>query len=118
MGGTPSISGGMSQSEYQKLLDEQRKYSEEADVKRDAKLREYEKERLAAEKDLLESAKLAEQQKITSQQDAEEEIAEELEASEVQAEKDKSGGDKLGRSLLESLLRGIADTTTGQERPK
>jgi hypothetical protein len=93
MGGAPTISGGMSQSEYQKLLDEQRVYAEEAEAKREAKLAEYDQNRIKAEKDLLEAQKLAEQQKIAAQQDAEAQIAEEVQAM-GQQEQTKKWTDK------------------------
>ena len=117
MGGAPTISGGMSQAEYQKLLDEQRVYADEAEAKREAKLAEYEQNRIKAEKDLLEAQKLAEQQKIAAQQDAEAQIASEVQAIGQQEQTKKASGQMLGADLAQALLKGIAGTT-GQERPK
>lgn len=114
MGGAPTISGGMSQKEYQDLLNEQRKYAEEADAKREAKLAEYEQNRIKAEKDLLEAQKLAEQQKISSQQDAEAQIAAELQASQMTEEEKKAGLNKLGSNFYDSLYQGLSQK---QERP-
>jgi hypothetical protein len=111
MGGAPTISGGMSQAEYQKLLDEQRKYAEEADLKREERLKQYEQDRIKAEKDLLEAQKLAEQAKITSQQDAEAEIAAEIEATQSE---DQSTMSNLGRSFYDSLYKGLSPNA---ERP-
>jgi len=111
MGGAPTISGGMSQAEYQKLLDEQRVYADEAEAKREAKLAEYEQNRIKAEKDLLEAQKLAEQQKIAAQQDAEAQIAGEVQAMDQTQIKRAT----LGTDLAQSLLKGMSGTT---ERPK
>lgn len=115
MGGAPTISGGMSPEQYQKLLDEQRVYAEEAEAKREAKLAEYEQNRIKAEKDLLEAQKLAEQQKIAAQQDAEAQIAEEVQAMGQQEQTKKASGQMLGADLAQSLLKGMSGTT---ERPK
>ena len=114
MGGGPTISGGMTQAEYQKLLDEQRKYAEEADAKREAKLAEYEQNRIKAEKDLLEAQKLAEQQKITSQQDAEAQIASEIEASQMTDEQQKAEMNRLSSNFYDSLYKGLSPNA---ERP-
>lgn len=104
MGGAPSISGGMSQAEYQQLLMEQRKYAEEADLKREQKLKEYETQRLQAEKDLINAQKIAEQEMISSQQAAEQQISEEIQASD-QAEQTRA--DTLNQSFYDSLYRGL-----------
>jgi serine phosphatase RsbU (regulator of sigma subunit) len=116
MGGGPTISGGMTQAEYQKLLDEQRRYAEEADAKREEKLKQYEQDRIKAEKDLLEAQKLAEQQKITAQQEAEAQIAEELEAAQMSEEQEKTSGMRLGSSFYDAIYKGIA--TTEQQKPE
>jgi lysyl-tRNA synthetase class I len=117
MGGGPTISGGMSQKEYQDLLNEQRKYAEEAEAKREAKLKEYETQRVQAEKDLIEAAKIAEQEKITTQQDAEAQIAAELEAVNQMEEQQKGSSSKLGQSFYDSLYQGLYGNT-GSERPR
>lgn len=117
MGGGPTISGGMSQAEYQKLLDEQRKYADEAELKREQRLKEYETQRLQAEKDLLNAQKMAEQQQITTQQQAEAQIAAEVEAADQAMVKDKASMDKLGSSFYDSLYQGLYGNTD-QQRPK
>jgi 2C-methyl-D-erythritol 2,4-cyclodiphosphate synthase len=118
MGGGPTISGGMSQAEYQQLLMEQRRYAEEADAKREAKLKEYEIQRTQAEKSLLDAQKIAEQQKITSQQDAEAQIAAELEAAQQQEEMKKGSMETLGSSFYDSLYQGLYGTSGSEQRPQ
>lgn len=117
MGGGPTISGGMSQAEYQKLLDEQRKYADEAELKREQRLKEYETQRLAAEKELLTAQKMAEQAQISSQQEAEAQIASEIEAANKQTEQEKGSMDKLGSSFYDSLYQGLYGNAE-QQRPK
>lgn len=115
MGGGPTISGGMSQAEYQQLLMEQRKYAEEADIKREQKLKEYETQRLQAEKDLLTAQKMAEQEMISSQQEAEKQISEEIQASD---EEEKAKANTLGSSFYDSLYKGLYGQSGQSERPQ
>lgn len=108
MGGGPSVSGGMSKGEYDAALAEQRKYEEGATSARDAKLAQYEKDRIAAEKGLLQSAKDAEMAKTTAQQDAEAALAAEADAQLTEDQKQQS---KLGSSFYESLYKGSINNT-------
>lgn len=108
MGGGPSVSGGMTKSEYDAALAEQRKYEEGATATRDAKLAQYEKDRIAAEKGLLQSAKDAEMAKTTAQQDAEAALAAEADAQLTEDQKQQS---KLGSSFYESLYKGSINNT-------
>ena len=81
MGGRPSVSGGMTKAEYDAALAEQRDYASKADATREAKLAEYEQNRLASEKDLINAQKNAELSKMQAQQDAEKMTAAEAEAA-------------------------------------
>ena len=117
MGGGPSVSGGMSKSEYDMALKEQREYEQIASANREKKLAEYEQNRLNSEKELINAQKGAEQSKIISQQDAEAQIAEELKAQNQQST--TSSSDKLGSSFYDSLYSGLyGSTSSSQTRPK
>jgi hypothetical protein len=78
-----------------------------------AKIEEMEKERVSAEKELLEAKKLAEAEKISSQQMAEAELAEEIKAVEEQEEQTE---ERLGSTFYDSLYRGMAGQS--QQRPE
>ena len=112
MGGAPTISGGMTQAEYQELLAEQRKYAEQAEKERMTKIEQMEKERVSAEKELLEAQKLAEAEKIAAQQAAEAELAEEIKAVSEEEETDQT---RLSSSFYDSLYRGLS---SDQPRPE
>lgn len=117
MGGGPTVSGGMTKAEYDAALKEQREYATKADSDREAKLAEYEQNRLASEKDLLQAQKNAELAKVTAQQDAEKMTAEEAEAAANAASSNAS--DTLGSSFYDSLYSGLyGSNSPSQTRPK
>ena len=111
MGGGPRVSGGMSKAEYDAALKEQREYQTKADAEREAKMAEYEQNRLASEKDLIDAQKAAEQAKITAQQDAEAMLSDEAEAVTLDKTQAK---DKLSSDFYESLYKGVGNISTGQ----
>lgn len=115
MGGGPTISGGMTKAEYDAALAEQRDYATKAEAARDEKLAEYEKNRIASEKDLLQAQKNAELAKVTAQQDAEQMTAEEADAA---ANAAASGGtsDTLSSNFYDALYTGV--NGSNGERPK
>lgn len=114
MGGGPTISGGMTKDEYDAALAEQRDYATKAELARDEKLAEYEKNRIASEKDLLQAQKNAELAKVTAQQDAEQMTAEEAEAAANAASSDTS--DTLSSNFYDALYTGVNGSNS--ERPK
>jgi len=113
MGGGPSVSGGMSKSEYDAALKEQRDYAEKADLAREAKLAEYEQNRIKSEQDLITAQKNAEMAKVTAQQDAEAMTAEEALAA---SQATTMNTDKLTSNMAAALYTGAS----GQDsvRPK
>lgn len=112
MGGGPTVSGGMSKAEYDAALKEQRDYAEKADSAREAKLAEYEQNRLASEKDLINAQKNAELAKVIAQQDAEKMTADEAEAAANAASSGTS--DTLSSNFYESLYKGAGSIPADQ----
>jgi hypothetical protein len=116
MGGAPTIQGGMTAAEQEALLEKQNQWAAEADERRNRMMREYEAERIANEKNLIEAAKQAEMMKTSEQQSAEEQLAEEVRAyEEAQAMGQMSSGYS---NLLESLNRGISGSGSDTPRPR
>lgn len=114
MGGGPTISGGMTKEETDAVIAEQRAYEAQAEAARDAKLAEYEQNRLASEKDLINAQKNAELAKVTAQQDAEKMTAEEAEAAANAASSNTS--DTLSSNFYDALYTGVNGSNS--ERPK
>jgi len=112
-GGAPTISGGMTKAETDAVLAEQRQYAEKADIARETRLAEYEKNRLASEESLIAAQKAAEQAKITSQQDSEKMLSDEgkaVDLSKLQA------SDKLSSNFYESIYKGIGSVPVGENQ--
>ena len=114
MGGGPTVSGGMSQTEYAAALAEQRLYAEKADDIRSAKLAEYEQNRLASEKDLINAQKNAELAKLQAQQDAEKMTAEEAEAAANAATTGQQS--TLSSNFYDALYTGVNGSSS--DRPQ
>lgn len=102
-GASPMVSGGMTKEETDAVLAEQRAYAEKADIARETRLAEYEKNRLASEESLIAAQKAAEQAKITAQQDAEAMLSDEGKASDLSKLQET---DKLSSNFYESLYKG------------
>lgn len=113
MGSGPTVSGGMSKAEYDAALKEQRDYSEKADAAREAKLAEYEQNRIKSEQDLITAQKNAEMAKVTAQQNAEAMTAEEALAA---SQSTTMNTDKLNSNMAAALYSGVVGQDT--VRPK
>ena len=113
-GGGPTVSGGMSKAEYDAALAEQRDYATKADAAREAKLAEYEQNRLASEKDLVNAQKNAEMAKIIAQQDAEKMTAEEAEAAANAASTTEQS--TLSSNFYDALYTGVNGSSS--DRPQ
>ena len=111
-GGGPTISGGMTKDETDAVLAEQRQYAEKADIARETRLAEYEKNRLASEESLIAAQKAAEQAKITSQQDAEKMLSDEGKASDLSK---LQATDKLSSNFYESLYKGAGSVPANED---
>lgn len=105
MGGQPIIQGGMSAAEYSKILADQQAWATQAEKDRDARVAQYEKERIANEKAALVEAKALEEMSIASQKEAEAAIAEEAQAQQQQSL--TSEMPRLGSNFISSLYQGL-----------
>ena len=114
MGGGPTVSGGMTSAEYNAALAEQRDYATKADAAREAKLAEYEQNRLASEKDLINAQKNAELTKMQAQQDAEKMTAEEAEAAANAATTGQQS--TLSSNFYDALYTGVNGSSS--DRPQ
>jgi hypothetical protein len=86
MGGSPSISGGMTQAQYQQQLDEQRAYNE----RQEKQMREFYEQQLLKQEEtarqMAEQAKQKEKDEIAQAERAEEMLQEEAAAQSGQQE--------------------------------
>jgi hypothetical protein len=108
MGGRPKVYGGMSQAEYNSILERQARISADAEAERQKNLLAYETERRLAEQDQIRFLKEAERLAIMSQKAAEEETAKELQAQTEEPEKNTLSQEESERlkSMFGSLYSG------------
>jgi DNA-binding FadR family transcriptional regulator len=111
MGGSPSISGGMTQAEYQAQLDEQRAYSEA----QEKKMREFYEEQMIKQEETArqaaEQAKQEEINRIAEAEAAEDALQEEIAAqTEEETAEETTEGDAF--DFYSSLYQGL------EERPE
>jgi len=115
MGGSPSISGGMTQAEYQAQLDEQRAYSE----RQEKQMREFYEQQLLKQEEtarqMAEQAKQKERDEIAQAERAEEMLQQEAAAQSGQTQEGSSQSNEEDEDAFDfysSLYQGL------EERPE
>jgi hypothetical protein len=104
MGGSPKISGGMTKSEQQELLEEERQYQKEQEERRRLMAEEDENRRVAREEAERQRVAAAEAEKIASANRAEQNLIEEAESLEDQEDKEQG---VMALTFFEALNKGI-----------
>lgn len=120
MGGKIKVDGGMTKAEQEAMLNENRKYEEEQQLKREERLAAAELERKNEAAKAIQDVKNVEELKIEDLQSAATEISNEeiAQAKAKQMGGDGSGGQTLGNQFYDSLFNNTELYASKQKKPK